>query len=260
MAGAFTFVSPSAGRPATQLYNVNPVGNSPGYTSKTSGWDMENISPLVKIQGTTRHTWNFNDISKEILQVALSTGGRPMNTDLQLWIGPDWTPVTVKAYSEDGKVRPIQTLIGTRNKSANLEVRNTAGSEFPIDATASYATESLAEARVKLGQTPGDYIEGKAIYTKTFGPEVGQVQVLLETDGRMLNAKVELLNGPNNVKQAFEIFTNNGKLNSLFVVFDTPGEGNVVRVTNLAPLEFPCNAYTSASKTSSEGGGSLTWN
>uniref|UniRef100_A0A7S4STG9 Uncharacterized protein n=1 Tax=Ditylum brightwellii TaxID=49249 RepID=A0A7S4STG9_9STRA len=260
VAGAFTFVNPSAGRAPTQLYNVNPVGNSPGYTSKTADWEIEKISPIVKIQGTTRHTWNFNDINKEIVQVALETGGRPMNCDIQLWIGPDWTPVTMKAYSEDGQVRPIQSLVGTRNKSANLEIRNTASSEFPLSAACSYAVEPLADARIALGQTKGDYIEGKAIYTKTFGPEVGQVQVMLETDGRMLNAKVELLNGPNNVKQAFEIFTNNGKLNSLFVVFDTPGEGNVVRVTNLAPLEFPCTAYTAATKSSSESPGAMTWN
>lgn len=48
---------------------------------------------------------------------------------------------------------------------------------------------------------------------------------------------------PNNFKQKYEVFTNNGLLNSLYVIFNTPGAGNVVRVTNLAPLEFPCKAF-----------------
>jgi hypothetical protein len=76
-----------------------------------------------------------------------------------------------------------------------------------------------------------------------FAANVQRVQVLLSTDKLMLNAKIEVLNGPNNIKQSFEIFTNNGLLNSLYVVFNLPGSGNTVRVTNIAPLEFPCKAY-----------------
>ena len=34
-----------------------------------------------------------------------------------------------------------------------------------------------------------------------------------KADGKQLNARVELLNAPNNPKQTFEVFTNNGELN-----------------------------------------------
>ena len=59
-------------------------------------------------------------------------------------------------------------------------------------------------------------------------------------DGKQLNARVELLNAPNNPKQTFEVFTNNGELNSLCVCFNIIDAGNTVRIVNLAPVEFPC--------------------
>ena len=64
---------------------------------------------------------------------------------------------------------------------------------------------------------------------------------MLNTDGKQLNARVELLNAPNNPKQTFEVFTNNGELNSLCVCFNIVDAGNTVRIVNLAPVEFPCN-------------------
>jgi hypothetical protein len=220
----------------------------PGGKGTATSWDLAGISPIVRIEGQTRRTWQFGDINQEVVQVAVKSEGRPMNAEIELWIGPDWTPLMIKAYSEDGAVRPIQTLVGTRNKFAEIEVRNTGPYEFPINAAASYAKPPLSEIRndIPKAEGPGRYVEGGAVYSVPFEPTVDQVQVLLNTETRQLNAKVELLNGPNNKKQEFEIFTNNGVLNSLYVVFNTPGSGNVVRVTNIAPLEFPCKAYISA--------------
>lgn len=200
------------------------------------------------------------DDTKEVVQIALHSNGRPINADIQLWIGPDWTPVTVHCHSEDGKDYPIQTLVGTRNKASNLEVMNTGPYTMPVKAAVSYAIEPLADARDKVAEeVEGKYMEGGSVHHLSFAPEIDQLQVLLKTEGKQLNAKVELLNGPNNVKQEFEIFTNNGELNSLFVIFDTPGEGNAIRVKNLAPLEYPCEVYTKASKVGKSQFNSVTW-
>jgi hypothetical protein len=260
LASASAFApSPTGTTSKTQLA-LGPDGRSPGVTSKTADWDIKDISPNVNIQGNTRHTWNMADNSKEIVQIALHSTGRPLNADIQLWIGPDWTPVTVHAHSEDGKDYPIQTLVGTRNKAANLEVMNTGPYTMPIKAAVSYAIDPLASARDKVAdEVEGKYMEGGSVFHLSFAPEIDQLQVLLKTEGKQLNAKVELLNGPNNVKQEYEIFTNNGELNSLFCVFDTPGEGNAIRVKNLAPLEYPCEVYTKASKVGKSQLNSVVW-
>ena len=64
-------------------------------------WDMKAIksadgSPVQRIEGLTRKTWKFNDIGKDRVQVALESEGRPVHADIQLWIGPDWTPFSLK--------------------------------------------------------------------------------------------------------------------------------------------------------------------
>ena len=242
---AFTVAPNAASTPSTtQLSAV-----SPGVTSKTADWNMNQISPIEKIEGTSRHTWSMSDPSREMVQVAMQSNGRPINADVELWVGPDWTPVKIHCHSEDGREYPVQTLVGTRNKMSNIEVLNTGPHTMPLSAAVSYAIEPLAGARQRVAQeTEGRYMEGGSVYHWSFAPEIDQLQVLLETEGKQLNARIELLNGPNNIKQEFEVFTNNGNLNALFIVFDTPGEGNAIRVKNLAPLEYPCKIHTQPSK------------
>eukprot|EP00591_Stephanopyxis_turris_P013397 CAMPEP_0195506634 /NCGR_PEP_ID=MMETSP0794_2-20130614/215_1 /TAXON_ID=515487 /ORGANISM="Stephanopyxis turris, Strain CCMP 815" /LENGTH=257 /DNA_ID=CAMNT_0040633013 /DNA_START=38 /DNA_END=811 /DNA_ORIENTATION=+ len=241
--GSDAFVAPAA----------KPVKPSFALQSALAKWDLGSISPNVgRIEGESRKTWTFGDTSLEVVQVALGSTGRPIAADIELWIGPDWTPMTLQTYSEDGAVRPIQTLVGTRNKVATIEVRNTGAMEFPLSAACNYAPGPLQTIREEIPKmSPGRYVEGGSVYSATFEPDVEQVQVLLKTDTRQLNAQIELLNGPNNMKQKFKVFTNNGVLNSLYLVLNTPGSGNVVRVTNLAPLEFPCKAHITELATSS---------
>ena len=217
-------------------------------TATAREWDMRSIStpdgsPVQRIEGQTRKTWKFNDIGKDRVQVALESEGRPVHADIQLWIGPDWTPFSLKTYSEDGKARPVQTLIGTRNKAAMIEVRNVAEADFPFTAASGYASDAMAKVPAELpATTEGVRIDGNALRSWPISENARQVEVVLHTDGRQLNAKIELLNAPNNPKQVYEVFTNNGDLNRLVVCFDVPDAGNTLRVVNLATVEFPCYA------------------
>mmetsp|Transcript_10674 Transcript_10674/g.24379 ORF Transcript_10674/g.24379 Transcript_10674/m.24379 type:complete len:258 (-) Transcript_10674:412-1185(-) len=241
--GANAFVASGAARPLH--LEASRVGMSPIMEAATSGWDMKEITPdgklMQRVEGNSRKTWKFNDYSKDRVQVALTSEGRPVHADVQLWLGPDWTPFKVKAYSEDGKARPIQTLVGTRNKAAMIEVRNNGEYEFPFSAASNYAKGAMAMVPQEIpATTEGVRCDGGALRSFPLGPSVKQLEVLLRTDGKQLNARVELLNAPNNPKQTFEVFTNNGELNSLCVCFNIIDAGNTVRIVNLAPVEFPC--------------------
>ena len=211
----------------------------------TPDWSMAEITPdnklAQRVEGLTRKTWQFNDLSKDRVSVAIGSEGRPVNADVQLWIGPDWTPFTLKVYSEDGKLRPVQTLVGTRNKNAMIEVRNIGAYEFPIQAASNYAKGAMAALPKELpASVEPVQCQGGALRNFPLDPACEQIEVVLNTDGKQLNAKIELFSGPNNLKQTFECFTNNGQLNSLCVCFNTPDAGNTVRIINLAPVEFPC--------------------
>jgi len=215
---------------------------------RSAGWAMAGITPdgslMQRVEGKTRKTWKFNNLAKDRVQVGCTSEGRPMHADVKLWIGPDWTPMSMKAYSEDGKARPIQTLVGTRNKAAMIEVLNVGEYEFPFNAASNYATDAMAAAPTEIpATTSGERVDGGALRSFPLDPATKQLEVVLNTDGKQLNARIELLNAPNNPKQTYEIFTNNGELNSLVVCFECPDAGNTVRIVNQAQVEFPCYIY-----------------
>lgn len=143
-------------------------------------WSIKSVSPdgalVQRVEGKTRKTWKFSDLSKDRVQVALASEGRPINSDVQLWLGPDWTPFTLKAYTEDGKVRPIMTVVGTRNKAAMVEVRNVGEFEFPFSAAANYAQGAMATVPVDLPAcTPGERVDGGALRSFSLDSATEQV-------------------------------------------------------------------------------------
>merc|ERR1712129_576536 len=120
--------------------------------------------------GNTRKTWSFNNLAKDRVQVALTSEGRPVNADIQLWLGPDWTPFSLKAYSED---------------------------EFPFNAASNYAKGAMALLPQEIPATSTAVrVDGGALRSFPLDPECEQLEVVLNTDGKQLNARIELLNAP----------------------------------------------------------------
>ena len=68
--------------------------------------------------------------------------------------------------------------------------------------------------------------------------------MLLKTDGRPLNARIELLQGPNGTtsRSSSSCHRGPGLDRPFFAILKTPGSGNVVRIVNTAPIEFPMTA------------------
>ena len=207
-------------------------------------WDEEKVEI---VQGRSLRTWSFMSPAIERIQVLLKTEGRPLNADVELWQGPDNTPQKMAVYLEDGDMRPFACVIESPRGSNTISIRNTAHMEFPLLASvepdvAGGQTPPLAAATMELARKRGKVVQGGAIVTYPFDPSVAKVSVMMRTDGRPLNARIELLQGPNNNKQVIEVYTEDGMERPFQMIIDTPGTGNVVRIINTATIEFPMTA------------------
>jgi len=195
--------------------------------------------PTILVQGGSLKTWSYASPAVERLQVVLSTEGRPLDADIELWQGPDNTPCKMRVYVEDGSIRPFSAVIETPRGPNTVAIRNIGQIEFPL--AACVAADDVDRPLPECASNSMT-IQGGALRTYPFDPSVESVQVLLKTDGRPLNARIELLQGPNNNKQVIELYTEDGLDRPFLANIGTPGSGNVVRVVNTAPVEFPMTA------------------
>jgi len=195
----------------------------------------------VTVQGGSLRTYSFKGDNVNLVQVALKTEGRPLNANVDLWQGPDNSPQKMKIFIEDGCIRPFSALIATPRGQNSVAIRNTGQVEFPLAACvqADVGDGYAAAINSLSDMTRPVKVQGGSLKTYAFDASVASVQILLETDGRPLNARIELLQGPNNNKQVLELYIENGLERPFFMVIETPGGGNVVRIVNTSPVEFP---------------------
>jgi len=190
----------------------------------------------LTVQGQSLRTWSFQSPAVEHVQVVLSTAEGPLEAVLELWNGDDNEPVSMRIYGENGKLRPFSTVIGTPNGPNTIMVRNIGQMEWPISAKVS--PDNVDTPSLQAQDTPV-FVQGGSLRTFNFEPRVDSVEVLFSTDGRPLNARLELLQGPNSQKQVVELYTEDGMDRPCFFILETPGYGNVVRVVNTGPVQFP---------------------
>jgi hypothetical protein len=230
-------------RAAEPVMQLREQVNSPVGTAQPSG----NVAPqrgidvdsTILVQGGSLRTWSYRSPAVEQVQVVLGTEGRPLDADIELWHGPDNTPVKMRVYCENGQLRPFSAVIETPRGPNTVAIRNIGQIEFPI------AAEVVADEVVLPSPDAHSFattVQGGALRTYPFDPTVDSVEVLIKTDGRPLNARIELLQGPNNNKQVIELYTEDGCDRPFFCILETPGAGNVVRIVNTSPVEFPMTA------------------
>jgi len=172
----------------------------------------------------------------------LKTTGRPLNANIELWQGPDNAPQKMSVYLEDGEKRPFRAIVESPGGSNAIAIRNTGQMELPLTAGLECDRSYTAPAEILSSNSDSRIVQGGAVFTTPFPPAVQSVQVGLRTDGRPLNARIELLQGPNNNKQVMDIYTEDGGSRPFYAIIDTPGSGNVVRIVNTATVEFPLTA------------------
>lgn len=191
---------------------------------------------IVPVQGGSLRTWSYRSPEVDRVQVILNSQGRPMDADVELWHGPDNTPCKLRVYSENGFIRPLSTVVETPRGPNTISIKNIGQIEFPLEASVFHMNiDEPNRDCLNSGAT----IQGGALRTYPFDPRVDSVQILLRTDGRPLNSRIELLQGPNNNKQVIELYAEDGCDRPFFCVVETPGSGNVIRIVNTAPVEFP---------------------
>jgi len=228
---------------ATSFADLPRQGVSATVARSTPVSNINQNNPLssggmpVQVQGGSLKTWSFPGSNVERAQIVLGTMGRPLNAKIELWQGPDNNPYKVDVYLEDGSLRPFKAIIELPGGSNTIAVQNEGHLEFPL--LAKVEPES-GPSLLEIGK--GRVVQGGAVYTTPFEPNVNSVKLVLQTDGRPMSARIELMQGPYNDKQVMEIYTEDGMERPFTAVVETPGVGNVIRLVNTATVEFPLRA------------------
>lgn len=222
----------------------NPYGGFHSQSQGRMGWDV--------VQGGSLKTYSFDDYYGETVEIEVTSEESPVDSTITLWEGPNFSPVKIQAYSENGSTHPVTAQLFLSPKdSSSIAVRNTGPITFPsYSRVEGIGGDSEIRRLCLMSQgTRGDgdeYVQGGSQSTFELPPMVERAQVLLKTEGRPLNARVEVLQGPNNNKMTIEVYSHDGIQSPVYLAVDTMGRGNSVRVVNLSSQEFPLSAIVEA--------------
>jgi hypothetical protein len=242
-------------------------------TSSPTGPGVDPPQRPETIQGSgSRRTWDTSRHDQTQVVVG-SPSGRPVYANVQVWEGPNNTPASMRLYSEDGAMRPWQA--GFQNTfrsggSSSLNIRNTGPMEFPVEATitGSYdgsrgqkvgdqIKQATKEAEKEQQQrqrtmTPtksllkSQTVQGGSLKTFSVGPSCEAIRMELFSEGRPMYAVVEMWQGPNNIQQCAEIYSDNGNDRVWSAIIPTPGYSCTIAIRNIGPMAYPISATVDA--------------
>mmetsp|Transcript_40607 Transcript_40607/g.98073 ORF Transcript_40607/g.98073 Transcript_40607/m.98073 type:complete len:346 (+) Transcript_40607:344-1381(+) len=224
-------------------------------SSELVAMDMFPIYPsLETIQGGgTVRTYKM-PLWADKCQMLFTTDGRPMKAEANLWLGPIRVVHTIKIDMEDGARTPYQSTITFKKFGQVLKVSTSDSLEFPVLAGVYVPNPERAKdlhkntievfdnatpqekKRIQGGSTLGG---GGAVRYWTVPPNVQSVQVIgwsKDVGKKSFKLKVEVLQGPNNIKQGFFLQCG-GSTQPYHGVLQTPGPGSIIRITNQKFLE-----------------------
>lgn len=191
----------------------------------------------------------------ERVQYVLTTNGRPLKATVELWVGPIRKTHTLEIDVENGQKTPIRATLKFKKGTEVLTIRTSDAGELPVSASVVIPSPDRSDelgsntervwkenpkTRVQGGiiQADGKSSKGAVRYFNV-PPEAEAVQVLFwskDTGKKSLKAKIEVLQGPNNPKQTFDLQCGGGS-QPYHAVFEVPGGGGVLRIINKKFLE-----------------------
>lgn len=201
---------------------------------------------LTRIEGgNTVRTWQIpQDVERA--QVFLKTNGRPLKAKIELWVGPLRTVHTMDIDTEDGNESPYRALLKFKKAAPTLRVITSDEEALPVlagvqilppekNALVGQYSDQLWNAAVKTRIQGGPSSGGNgAVRVFPIDSTVDSVQLMFwskDTSKKSLKAKIEMLQGPNNYKQVYDLQCGGGS-QPYHVVLETPGAGWVIRIYN----------------------------
>lgn len=212
--------------------------------------------PMRKMEGGgTVRTWDIPP-ECERLSYYIRTNGRPLKAMVELWVGPIRKIHSVNIESEDGSATPYRAMLKFKPGSKTLKLSTTGSHEFPIEFGAEVpnkrkfqdtwaATQKVFDAGPKTvvqgGSTEGG---GGSVRYFNIPDDVETTQLVLwsrDIGKRTVKCKIEVLQGPNSVRQLYDLHCG-GSTQPYHCVIPTPGTGWTIRIIAVNFMEFPFEA------------------
>jgi len=216
------------------------AGMAPSVAHLQGAASQRAVSPMMNVQGGSLRTYpTYGDQ----VEVGVSSDGRPVDANIELWQGPGNTPFSMRVSGEDGYHRPISAVIPRGGAySGTMAVRNTGPMEFPMRADVWGSDVNVYHPSPALDMHGQTIQGGGALRTYTFDGAVDTVQVMLKSEGLPIYATAEVLQGPNSNRQTIELYTDDGHNKPILYTMETPGYGTTISITNTGPMEYPLTA------------------
>ncbi len=254
-ATAFTVNSPKVSSPVVlnalnpeDTVNLDSVNPSESFEIFPTFENLEYIEP-----GNTIRTYQMPSWATRV-QMRFETNGRPLRGEANLWIGPIRKVHTLKFDTESGVEFPIETLLNFKKVSPVLKISTGDNQNYPMKVGVFVPppdralelkenTEGLfdncpknSKVRIQGSNTDGKY---GARRNWVVPEDVESVQMLAwnrDSGKKSFKLDIELLQGPNNIKQKFFLQCG-GSTQPFHAVLQTPGRGWTVRMRNKKYVE-----------------------
>lgn len=209
------------------------------------------------VQGTAREYFDLDPAAPAHHIWVDTPAGRPMQADIEVFDGPDNTPVRFQVYAENGQQTPFCALVGNGSfygqGQSTVSVRNTATLEFPLRATVQSTGEEPLVHHDEYHRYGGNElqgitkIQGNSLRTWTLDPFAAgnQIAVTLESQGLPVQCTVELWGISNHVLQEIQVYQQDGVQYPTSIILDTAayrGNSLVVAIRNTGSMSFPITA------------------